>query len=421
MVIGLSRTRYSPIAIDFGADSLKLLQLALGNPPQIVSAVAVHVPEEARMDPTARSVFFADSLKDLIANGAFKGRRAICAIPAYQTLIQHFQITRVERQDLDEQINTYLKQRLNIDPTRMVIRHFEVGEVVRDGTTRQEVICLAASREAVMRHIETARKAKLDVVGMQCEPLAIIQSLAHLYRRAGDELRVTCFIDLGAATSKVVIAHGTRMVFAKMIHAAGDHFTRQIAEAKSIGFDEARKARIEAASNAPSRPASAAPPADPSETPVDSAYAIESINGTSRAAVATAPPPTSYKQPAPATQVGKQFTPSPSDPNPNPNDPANFRETLDCLLDELHLCVRYHHNMFPQSPIEKLIFVGGEARHVRICQEIARSLRIGAQLGDPLARAAKATQGAPALGIDLNQPQPGWAVPMGLCLSETVL
>jgi Tfp pilus assembly PilM family ATPase len=371
------------------------------------------------MDPTARSVFFADSLRDLIANGAFKGRRAICAIPAYQTLIQHFHITRVERQELDEQINTHLKQRLNIDPTRMVIRHFEVGEVVRDGTTRQEVICLAASREAVMRHIETARKAKLDVVGMQSEPLAIIQSLAHLYRRAGDELRVTCFIDLGAATSKVVIAHGTRMVFAKMIHAAGDHFTRQVAEARSIGFDEARKARIEASCGVDGRPALAAPLADSSETPVDSIYAVESVNGTTRTVVATAPPPTSYKQPAPASVVDKPLTPSPS--GLNPNDPSNFRETLDCLLDELHLCVRYHHNMFPQSPIEKLIFVGGEARHVKVCQEIARSLRIGAQLGDPLARAAKATQGASALGVDLNQPQPGWAVPMGLCLSETVL
>ena len=89
--------------------------------------------------------------------------------------------------------------------------------------------------------MEIAQRAKLDVVGMHCEPLAIAKAFAHLFRGEESE-RTTCFIDLGAATTKVVITHGPEMVFTKTIHAAGDHLTRHRAVAENITFTEAREA-----------------------------------------------------------------------------------------------------------------------------------------------------------------------------------
>ena len=97
-------------------------------------------------------------------------------------------------------------------------------------------------------------------------------------------------------------------------------------------------------------------------------------------------------------------------------NPSFTGEVFDCLLDELTLCVRYHQTLFPDRAVEKLVFLGGESRHVGLCQKIAQSLRIGAQLGDPLARLVRGN-GDPGPGVDLRQPQPGWAVPVGLCLT----
>ena len=44
MALGLSKTRLLPIAVDFGVDSIKLLQVNLTDPPQFVAAVAVDYP-----------------------------------------------------------------------------------------------------------------------------------------------------------------------------------------------------------------------------------------------------------------------------------------------------------------------------------------------------------------------------------------
>jgi len=412
MAFGFSKSRYSPIAIDFGADTLKVLQIVAGEPPQVVAAAAAEVPEHARTDPAARHAFYIEALKMILKAHPFKGKRAVCSIPAYQTLVQHLQIAKVEHEDLDEQIGIYLRQRLNVDPSRMVIRSAQVGQIIREGSAKQEVICMAASKEAVMRHIESAHRAKLDVVGMHCEPHAVIAAFSHLYRRTDDDKRTTCFIDIGAATTKVAITHGTQLVFAQIIHSAGDHLTRAMSKAENVGFGEARRKRIADAKNVrpPTEAAARSAPAPATGTIADRRAGGSRIPGM---AALDAQIEAELGGPTGGVAIASLAAPrKPATEQPTQGD------MTECLIDELQLAVRYHQGMFNDRPIEKLVFLGGESNHVATCQRIARTLRIGAQLGDPLARACQQGAAVTGGGVDLRDPQPGWAVPFGLCLLE---
>jgi type IV pilus assembly protein PilM len=408
MAFGWSKTRYSPIAVDFGTDSIKLLQVILGEPPQLIAAAAMEVPPEARTDVAARQEFLQSALSSMVRSQPFKGKRAILSLPSSQTLIQHFQIAGSETEDMAMQIDMNLRQRMNVDPSRMVVRNFPVTTLVREGSSKQETICVAASRDAIMNHIELAHRAKLDVVGMHCEPLAILKSFGHMFRNS-QQGSIICFLDMGASSTKVVISHGPQMVFAKTIHIGGDHLTTHLARAQGISFAEARAMRMnitgaqssEDQGMAMAGAAAAAPATPPVPTGAAGGLAmIEARMAAERRAQGHAEAaPTVYKKPV--------------------ADPAH--ETIECLIDELQLCLRHHQSVFPEQRVEKLVFLGGESRHVDICQKIARSLHIGAQLGDPLARAVRLTQSKTPSGVDLRQSQPGWAVPMGLCLSEANL
>lgn len=405
MALGLANKRVSSIAVDFGTDSLKLLQVLPSEPPQLVAAATITVPQEVRLNVDARHAFLTEALRKLLRSHKFKGRKAICSIPSYQTLVQHLEIARLEHENFDAQVGLHLRQRLNVDPSRMIIRHFQVGQVVRDGTPKQVVICLAASRESVMRYIETAHRAKLDVVGMHSEPLAILRAFGHLFRGEAGRQQTTCFIDLGASTTKVVISHGDQMVFAKTIHAAGDHLTRHRAARDRINFWEARRIRIaEAAAGSSNRAAAPQTNPPPADAPDGGGLAVldAPIAGGQQTITATAP----------TIAVTAADT---SDDGDDKDD------TIDCIIDELQMSVRHHQSLFPNRPIQKLVFLGGESHHVAMCQRIAQSLRIGAQLGDPLARMVRLNQSGKSSGVDMRQPQPSWAVPMGLCLSEANL
>lgn len=381
MLWGISKTRYSPIGIDFGADSLKLLQVTLADPPQLVVAAAEPVPQESRGDLNLRMLFFTEALQQLFKQHPFKARRVICSLPSYQVLIHHLQVSRNDDPaEIRQQIDAHLRERLNVDPSRLVVRHHDVATVVRDGAAKLEVLCMAVGQEVVSRYMQMMQHCRLDVVGLHAEPPAIVKSFGHLYRRADDANRTTGFIDIGAATTKFVIAHGKDVAFAKAIPVAGDHLARQ---------DAATTGKQHNASHPERRDTQ--PPHVPS--PRTGALAVfagpigDHPHDTSDAAVAVAEPP------------------------------SQRNEVLDCLVDELQLCLRHHQSLFPARPIEKLVFLGGESRQTQVCQQIARALRLGAQLGDPLARLTKPA-GAPAENLDLRQPQPGWAVPLGLCLSD---
>jgi len=415
MRLSFSRTRLSPIAVDFGADSIKLLQVIAVDPPQLVAAAAIELPEAARTDMTARAAFIPDAVKQLVADQPFRGRKAICSIPAFHTLVQNLQVPG-GADDFEAQVGLQLQQHLNVNPARMVLRSLVVDGL--QSSQKQEVVCMAASLDVVMSHIELARRAKLDAVGLHCEPVAMMTAFRHLYRRQGDDQRTTAFIDIGAVVTKIVIAHGSAIVLAKTIHTAGDHFTRHCAKTRGVSFEQAKAIRIQQTQAEP--PSSRQDRGAMPQCPLPATAMTMPARSAGLATIAE-PGPGSAEPPAqPPVQPPVQVT---SQPNPDspPPDPIAGSDALDCLIDELMLCLRYHRNLFPERSVEKLVFLGGESRDIELCQKLARAVGIGAQLGDPLARLARTGNSRSAPGVDLRRPQPGWAVPMGLCLGETNL
>ncbi len=376
MALGFTKPRFSPIAIDFGTDTLKVLQLSLGDAPQLIASASAVIPESARSDLNSRRAFLSGTLKNLLKSQPFKGRRAIVSIPAFQTLIQHIELTKAEHEDFDAQIGLHLIQRFNVDPSRMVVRNHSVGKIVRDGATRYQVVCVAARRDAVMKYIDLATQCKLEVVGMHSEPMALVR--AHPLLQNGQKLGegVPCYIDIGAGMTKLIVPHGEELAFAKTVHASGDHLTRELAQMRGIKFDQARNLRVQ-----PSMQHTAA---------VDE------------------------EGPGLGTVVSESK-------ETGAVEGGEVSMTVESLIDELRLSIRYYHSVFPERPIQQLVFLGGESQDVKMCQLIARSVRIAARLGDPFAGVDTLDYQGRSGGIESYKPMPGWAVPLGLCFSEANL
>src|SRR5690606_8168031 len=119
-------------------------------------------------------------------------------------------------------------------------------------------------------------RCKLDVVGMHSEPLAILRAFEHLGGSGEAAEQAVCFIDIGSATTKVVIAHGRELAFAKTIHAAGDLITRRPAAARQIGFADARAQRMAEAQGGGS--SAVAPAAKPQPAPGGGATGVASLD-----------------------------------------------------------------------------------------------------------------------------------------------
>jgi Tfp pilus assembly PilM family ATPase len=99
---------------------------------------------------------------------------------------------------------------------------------------------------------------------------------------------------------------------------------------------------------------------------------------------------------------------------------SDLREPLEILTDDIRLLKRYFGSHWNGQKLERVVFLGGESRHRGLAQHLAKQLRLPAQVGDPLARLARAGNET-KLGVDFSQSQPGWAAALGLCLAPTDL
>lgn len=370
MAFGIGKPRVSPIAIDFGADTVKLLQIVSDDPPQLIGAACAVIPEEARTNPTSRFAFLNETVRALLKEAPFRGRRVVCSIPAYQTFTQNLSVPVSEDIPLEERVGVVLREKFMIEPTRMVLRCQDVGPVDRNGRELQEAVCLAAERGVVNRYLEIMHQAKLEVCGVQTESVALMSAYRYLVGDDEDDSTVL-LIDLGAACTKLIIAHGMKLLVARSLPIGWDHMVRTVADANELEFPEARALLMAQAA-----------------TPLKSDDEDTTFGG--------------------QTAVGTQLAES----------PVQTAEGNQILEDEIKICMRYHQQTNPDQPVEGVVFVGGGARHVNLCKTWAKSVNLPALVGDPTSRLMSLSRNKP-FGVSFNESQPGWAVPMGLCLTET--
>ncbi len=364
-----------PIAVDFGATCMKVLQLSTGDPPGLVAAACVPTPEQFRYNTAKRLSWQLDQLGPIIRKGGFRGRRVACVLPSSSTFCKHMQVSLSEGVDARAIIESAIPAELNCPAEALIMRHHEVGQVGKGGG-RTELICLATPRRLVQKIMDALRKAKLEAVGMHPEVLTLLRAFEGLRVAEADP---TMYIDLGWSTTRIVIAHGSELIFARSIDMGGRQLDEVVQQRLNCDWQGANRHRLELAELAPRAAAS------PTTT------GMPHLDAQVRGASATATVPE-----------------------------IDLSEPLEMLTDEISMCVRYHASVFPEHQISSAVFVGGEARQRVLCEHIARTLRLPGHAADPMARVAR-TGKETISGVDLKTQQPGWASVLGACLSPTDL
>lgn len=432
-----------PIAIDFGVSALKVLQLSAGETPGLVAAACLPTPQDFLSDTAKRFEFQFKALPRLLKSVGFKGKRAVCAIPAAQTFCKHMQFPKAENIDLSELVRQAVPGVLNCAPEALVFRHVAVPGATPVGTStsapggpgsppgpgnpgvvgggaKQEVICLAASRQFVGQIMSAIRDAKLEPVGMHPECFATVKAFEQINRRESDRNVSTLYLDVAYGSTKAWIAHGDTLVFAKTIAVGGRDLDMAVARSAECDLATARAKRLNASVLVaePRRPAAATTTATP--TPGGLAMLAAAMAKHEPGAVPAPTPAAVVEERRAVNGLAPGLSTDVNTQPPEPAAPLEFdvREPLEMLTDELAGCLRYHQALFGGRRVDRVVFVGGESRHRGLCQHIARKVRLSAHVADPLARMAR-TGREPCHGIDFGAMQPGWTVAFGLGLCPT--
>ncbi|MDY7011425.1 MAG: pilus assembly protein PilM [Planctomycetota bacterium] len=355
----LLKIRARPIGIDLGSAVVKIAQMRnTDDQLELLAAARVNVPPDCLNDVKKRRDFLAGRLRKILKDRGFKGRQCILSIPAADTFVTHIRTAPAPPDELEKALRWQLEGKLPFNHNDAIIRHMVVGPVQGENEGRQEVIVVAISRQSAEAYLEMAYSSRLEVAAMNVESCAIVQCFARLFRHAEDAHRATLFLDLGQTYTQVVISQGPKLVFARNLLFGADQIDKVVSDVLSISVEEARSYRRRVSDLT-------------DEAVTDTDRLDEAVN-----------------------------------------------ESLKSAVAEITKCLRYYESMFPSNPVERAIFLGGQARDTHLCKGIARHLHLPSQVGDPLVKIKKA-EGAgitPEDGPDFRKAQPEWVVAVGLSL-----
>jgi len=324
MVRWLSQRRYSPIGIDIGARSIKLVQLS-GDRSRLVEAARVELPSlPEQATPQEQSQRIADALRRGLTDREFHGRDAVCCLSDRQLFLQSLRVAKQSGPQLDRLVAQEAAGRVPYPLDEAELRFLEAADVRQGDQTLREVIVFAVQRSVLQESLAVVEQARLKPVAVDVEPAALVRSYAAQFRRDDDRQARALIVHVGYSRTAALVAQADALLFVKYIDVGGQQFDMAVGRHLKMDLHEAT--------------------------------ALRKHNGDRRV---------EQQDPEVARSVAEAIRP-----------------VLERLTSELAMCVRYHSVTFRGQPIARLVVSGGEATQPLV-EALGKHLDIKAELSDP--------------------------------------
>lgn len=138
--IGFS-SKYKPIGVDIGDDTLKLVQLEdNGKGVHLIAGGSENRPADIKPNSGNWQRWAIEAIKRLTENGKFRGKNVIAAMPASEVFIEHLRMPKIkEKEDAMDVILSKIKHKLPIEPDKIIAKYIPTEE--------DNVLVIATERE----------------------------------------------------------------------------------------------------------------------------------------------------------------------------------------------------------------------------------------------------------------------------------
>jgi type IV pilus assembly protein PilM len=311
-----------PIGVDLGNAAARLVQLRPGQQGWELAAFGViDIPPHLQDSQVQRLDFLSNQIPRLLKSGNFRGRKCVLALPAAGSFVRHVCIPRGDAKATESAIHRAVQSELPYPLSEAVLRHVIAGEVYHNGEPKQEVIVVAMPLTTLDAYLNMTRRAGMEVVGVNVEPLALLECIATLLGMDEESAEGLLILDIGTERTQAVICRGRHMIFARMLRNGANRIDELIARSRNLTYPQAQEVRKQA-----------------------------------------------------REQLTDEF-----------GDLSSCVEPwLEDMRSDILQCLRYYQYIFRMPPVGRIIFTGDCASDQWLCRRLAERVNLPGMLGDPL-------------------------------------
>lgn len=226
------------IGVDFGDRSIRLIQLApQGEGWRVMAAACVEAPPG---EGEAHRESVADLLREALEQAPFKGRRVVSSLSASSMNYKNVRLPQMPADELRAAVEWEASDRFNTENS--AIEFYDAGEVRHGDEMRREVILLAAERKLIDDHLNILTAAGLSPVAIDAAPGALSRCLTPRVEDTTDA-QAKVIIDVGYASTKVLLSRNGRVIFFKLIPVGGRQLNETVAHHLNMSIDDAAEVR----------------------------------------------------------------------------------------------------------------------------------------------------------------------------------
>jgi type IV pilus assembly protein PilM len=320
----LSRQRVTPIGVDIGSRSVKLVQYSADHSNLIAMARWDMPADSEPASPEEQSRQLVDAIQRAREGREFKGKDVVICLNDRQLFLQNVRVPKGDAATIERLVQQEVAGRIPFPVAEAEIRYVEAADIRQGDQVMREVILMACHRPILEHILAMIDKAGLNPTAVDVEPFAVLRSYSTQFRRDEDRQIRSLIVHVGYASTLVMIAQADELLFVKYVELGGKLLDEGVARTLKMELHEAA--------------------------------ALRRHNGDRRS---------DRQDPEIARSINEATRP-----------------VIDRLANELSMCIRYHSVTFRGQPLERLVLGGGEATPA-LLESLDKRLGLKGELSDP--------------------------------------
>jgi len=234
----------SPIGLDIGSSSIKMVQLS--HPTSAASVIAsgqFAMPDDLKPgDPDYRAAV-VDGIGKLLESSPFRGRQVVAALPNRLLQFKNVRMPQMPAAERANAVKWEAAERFQLSDAPAIVQHLVAGEVRQGDEVQDELILMAATQQAIDDYTHLLIDAGLTPAALEPIPVPVARTFARSMRRESDRDQIRVCVEIGRAGSNVIILRGGRVVFFKPIDIGATRINNAVAEHLDLSASDATELR----------------------------------------------------------------------------------------------------------------------------------------------------------------------------------
>lgn len=230
------------LVLDIGASAVRLCEVSKTKAGYVVTK---YIQREYDSDPSLegaqRNDLCTAAIREVLKEAKSRTGKVILGVPGQSVFtrcralppVPEFKVSQIVRYEIQQQIPFGLDQ--------IAMDYQVLGQTEQGGF---DVMMAAIKVDVVEKHLEALKPFKKSVATVDVLPLAAYNWLKHQHQ-FGDQGDCVAMIDLGAATTDIVIERGNQFRFTRPLNIGGNTITQALAEAFNMDFISAERIKRE--------------------------------------------------------------------------------------------------------------------------------------------------------------------------------